>query len=240
MDGLLYFNFLLDRALEAPTERLKTLIPSSPPLRSHFVRLPQDRTTTRIQCRTKGTIGRTRQASKFLYLVGVLWDKEQRFLHQITNVMDELDATLRETSQKTLLSSFVAETISDISILAESIRQLRLYQPWGSNMEFGSTEHNKEFQAQHEKSIYQLRKFLEAKKPISLAELGRPSQGFFHYPIDKSRTRDNIEAMRKAEYNLDAFWHYIDTETARKDPDLHGFRMPASVRGGRQLQRTPE
>ena len=234
MEALLYFRFLLDRVVELPIENLKTIFPSCPPVRSSFQRLPQDPKTTHIKCQTKGG------TTKVMYLMGVLWNKEQRALHKLPNVMDELDSNLRDSSQKNSISSLVAETISDLSVLAESIRQLSLYQPWASNPEFDTVADNEDFQARNTEFLARFQKFMMAEQDIALADLGKPSQGFFHYPVDKRRTQENVEAMRKAEQRLDAFWHHVDAGVSKKDKDLEGFGMPDIVTRGRQLERTPE
>lgn len=41
---------------------------------------------------------------------------------------------------------------------------------------------------------------------IPLADLGTPSGWTFFYPVDKRRTKENVEAMRRGEAHLDAFW----------------------------------
>ncbi|MCJ1385502.1 hypothetical protein MMC17_008625 [Xylographa soralifera] len=235
MDALLLFRYLLDRAIDFQIQELVMVVPSSPPLRSHFVREPQIPNSTKMSCRSKGT------KSSLMYLFGLLWDKEQLFLHGLPNIMDDLDTVLRnDASQRTLASPFVAERISKLAVLAESLRQLGLYQPWSSSMEFDDTASREEFKTFYNNATSRYSKLPEALTDVPLAELGTPSHGCFNYPIDKRRTEENVKAMRKAEQNLDAFWHAFDDEAARKDRALQGLATLYKVAEGREFQRTPE
>ncbi|MCJ1396236.1 hypothetical protein MMC18_009125 [Xylographa bjoerkii] len=211
MDALLLFRYLLDRAIEFQIQELVMVVPSSPPLRSQFVREPQIPNSTKMSCRSKGT------STTLVYLFGLIWNKEQSFLHGLPNLMDDLDIVLRnDATQKSLVSSFVAEEISKLAVLAESLRQLSLYQPWSSNMEFDDTASRAEFKTFYNNATSRCSKLPEVLTDVPLADLGTPSHGWFNYPIDKGRTEENVKAMRKAEQNLDAFWHAIDEEAARR------------------------
>lgn len=236
-DAVLLFKYLLDRAVEAPIDDLKMIVPPSPPLRSLFVREPQDPNTTIMKIKIKAK----NITSKYFLILSTLWDRDQLMLHRLPNLMDELDLTLRtDLTQKNLVSPFVAETISDLAVLVESLRQLGLLQPWASSLDFETTDDRDDFQAFYTSRMSRNTKFKQAMKGVSLADLGTPSRDLFRYPADKRRTRENVEAMRVAERNLDALWHRIDSEVVRRDNTLQGFGMPYIVTQGRQLQRTPE
>ena len=236
MDALLYFRFLLDYAISQPIRDLRMILPPSPPLRPFFVREPQDPNSTQMVARTK-----RKKASKLLYAIGILWDDHQRFLHGLSNIMDELEYTLHnDESQKALVSPLVAETISDLSVMVESFRQLKLYQPWAANLDFESTENRNDFKDSHEQALRPYTRFLEAIKGVPLSDLGVPSNGFFHYPVDKRKTRGNTEAMSKAEHRLDAFWNWIDEQVTQKDGELRGFGLSFFGDDERKLHRTPK
>ena len=235
MNALLLFRYLLDRAIDLQIQELVMIVPSSPSLRSHFVREPQIPNSTTMSCRSKG------KKSSLTYLLTLLWDKEQLFLHGLTNIMDDLDTLLRnDATQKSLVSPFVAESISKLAVLAESLRQLNLYQPWSSSMEFDDTASREEFKTFYNNATSRYSKLPEALTDVPLADLGTPSHGWFNYPVDKRRTQENVKAMRKAEQNLDAFWRAIDDEAARKDSALQGLATLYKVAEGCELQRTPE
>lgn len=52
---------------------------------------------------------------------------------------------------------------------------------------------------------------IEGSKPNEFYTLCiPPTDGRFYYPSEKRRNRDNHEAMRSAEQQLDAFWSRID------------------------------
>ncbi|MCJ1315361.1 hypothetical protein MMC15_000678 [Xylographa vitiligo] len=235
MDALLLFRYLLDRAIDLQIQELVMIVPSSPSLRSHFVREPQIPNSTRMSCRSKGT------KSSLMYLFGLLWDKSQLFLHGLPNIMDDLDTVLRnDATQRSLISPFVAERISKLAVLTESLRQLSLYQPWSSSMEFDTTADREDFKTFYDNATSRYDKLPEALTDVPLADLGTPTHGWFNYPVDKRRTRENVKAMRKAEQNLDAFWHAIDNEAARNDRALQGLATLYRPAEGRKVQRTPE
>ncbi|MCJ1283552.1 hypothetical protein MMC26_002882 [Xylographa opegraphella] len=235
MDALLLFRYLLDRAINLQIQELVMIAPSSPPLRSHFVRETQIPNSTKMSCRSKGT------KSSLMYLLGLLLDKDQLFLHGLPNIVDDLDTVLRhDPTQNSLVTPFVAESISKLAVLAESLRQLSLYQPWSSNMEFDNTAEREDFKTFYNNSTSRYSKLPEALTDVPLADLGTPTHGWFNYPVDKRRTKENVKVMRKAEQNLDAFWRAIDDEAARKDSALQGLATLYNDAEGRELQRTPE
>jgi len=45
---------------------------------------------------------------------------------------------------------------------------------------------------------------------VRIAGLGDISDRRFFYPSEKRRTKENVEALRRAERNLDDFWYAVD------------------------------
>ncbi|PSK51597.1 hypothetical protein B9Z65_2864 [Elsinoe australis] len=76
---------------------------------------------------------------------------------------------------------------------------------------------------------------------MAISTLGNPEGGKFFYPVDKSATKDNTNAMIRAESNLDLFWGTVDRHTMNHNGTK--FKRTAVGRllaGPRMLQRTPE
>jgi hypothetical protein len=71
------------------------------------------------------------------------------------------------------------------------------------------------------------------------SELGNPSRGKFAYPIERRRNEQNVEALRSAEENLDAFWAEIDRIMVSKGATLSGTAIGNLFNQGRILQRNP-
>lgn len=69
-------------------------------------------------------------------LRALMEDGEQLFLVRLTTIVDELERLLQaEPGAKSLVTAYVASVIGDLSILAQCLRQLELYQPWSSGFE---------------------------------------------------------------------------------------------------------
>ena len=238
MDALLYLKFALDQILKQPIQDLQWMFPASPPLRSFSVRQLENPGRVTMASDPK----KNELATRLLFVMRVLWDDHQLFLHGLSNVMDELGSTLgRDLKQKTLVSPLVAETISDLSVIAESLRQIKLYQPWAASTKFELIETERsDLTGKYVKALLPYEKLLRAMENIPLADLGMPLQGFSHYPIDRRKTRENIESMRKAEHRLDAFWGFLDGQVGCKNGDLSDFKSWFFGGDERKLYRTPE
>jgi len=67
-----------------------------------------------------------------------------------------------------------------------------------------------------------------------------PSDGKFTYPAHRRRSKENVEAMRKAETNFDEFWRAIDLHYKSKAAgrSQHDLILPM-LSPGRTIQRTP-
>ena len=198
------FKYLLNQVSKGPISSLKVGVPPSPPLRSLFVREPQEPGSTIIRVKTKSAIGK----DALLHLFTTLWDEEQLFLCGLPDVMDELDRLVQsDRQQKERVSPWVAQVLSDLSVIAQIRRQVGSYHPLLSDTNENPTDKMK---TDFAKSLSDFAEFMKYKEGMSLAKFGTPSEGRFHYPSDKRRTRENTNAMRQAESDLDVFWQTID------------------------------
>lgn len=128
----------------------------------------------------------------------------------IVNLVDELGRLLQaEPKARNLVSPHIANVISDLAVLTEALRQLDVYKGKlhaTPKMEF-KDDRGRVIKGLTVPWINML-KDIEGKQPLELHRLGMP--GRFHYPVDKRRTKENHEAMRLAEQNLDEFWGQVD------------------------------
>lgn len=72
------------------------------------------------------------------------------------------------------------------------------------------------------------------------ARLCDPSDNRLFYPSDKRRTKENTEALRRAEHNLDSFWAIVDRVVRAECGSLEGTAVRRLLSQQRILRRTPE
>lgn len=235
--ALLNLDYLLEQTSKGLIQSLKVGVPPSPPLRSLFVREPQEPNTTMILVRAKQNA--TIKKDKLIRLFRILWDDQQLFLLKLPNVMDELERVVEtEREQKQRLSGWVASFVSDLALLAQMKNQLNLYQPWASTFEKDAVTHSEAIKADFSGSISSLSEYMEAAKSLpSIGRLVTPLRDKFIYPIDKPRTKQTTDALRAAENNLDLFWKVIDQHF---HANCHSDTLKQLFSGNLDVQRTPE
>jgi len=82
---------------------------------------------------------------------------------------------------------------------------------------------------------------LDRPNQMKIVRLGEPGGRKFYYPVNKRRTKENVEAMRSAEQNLNAFWLSVDQNMRiRIRNKLEGTAMWHLLSQSRILQRTSE
>ncbi|WAO94750.1 Hypothetical protein NCS54_01234800 [Fusarium falciforme] len=127
--------------------------------------------------------------------------------------------------------------------MAQCSRQLELYQPWAQTFETVSLDHADNFKAEHAQWGQPWEQFLPATREQNLASVGRlaePSGCKFSYPFDKRHTKETVDALRRAEANLDAVWDKIDDQLRFKVPELQGTAVHRFLSKLRMLRRTAE
>lgn len=248
MKALLKFRYYLNQAAKGPQNQLKHVFVASPPMRRFFVRQPPlDSTTSKIVVMSRPDAKLSDIEGQVIWLLRTLWeDGQPLFFARLTIVVDELDRLLQSEPQaKTLVTSYVASIIGDLSIIAQCLRQLEFYQPWANGFEFQSVEHLDGIKSEYaEKNTkwaalilgFQDKDLLRS----SVATLGDPTGGRFEYPVGKRRTQQHVEMMRQAEANLDVFWASVDQLMKNKGTSIEGTAVKKLFALGRELQRTPE
>lgn len=193
-----------------------------------------------IVVQTRRGISTDKGRDRLLWIFRTLWDEQQLHLVGLDVLMDEMERTVQNDPRlKELLSPWVTGVISDLSVISECRRQISLYQPWAATFEDAMVKRMDDIKADFGRTVSGWRQFNKSFKGTSLAVLGNPSDGKFFYPVDKRRTRENTEAMRTAEHNLDRFWERVDKFLIEED----GMYLHQAVRDlldKRILRRTPE
>ncbi|KAI9772208.1 MAG: hypothetical protein M1839_002526 [Geoglossum umbratile] len=241
LEAFLKFQYILQRFSKAPIGLLKIDVPGSPPLRPFFVREPQAPNTTSIHTMTKPGLPKDKSRERLLWIFSTLWDDKRLELAGLHTLMDEIERlSENDPKAKGLISSKIASTISDISVMSECLHQIELYQPWAATFTDETVSRIEELEKGYTVTTAGWEEFNKKFEGSSLANLGTPTGGRFFYPVDRRRTRETTEAMRHAEEQLDAFWRAADffsfSDGGRpQNPALRHLLSSKCV-----LQRTPE
>lgn len=228
------FRFFIKQASKGPIDQLKTAVPPSPPMRSSWIRQPQTPNSTIIQTAIKGGVGK----DTLLRLFTMLWDEQQVSLCRLPNIVDIMQRLVDENPSR--FSSHVAEIFSDLALLAETLHQVDLYQPWASTFEHNAVDGAESTKAEFLRSLSIFADLMKDFKDVqSLAALGAPLNNKFYYPVGKRRTRQVTEDLRQAEQSLDAFWEAVDQHFVRKSTSSMHDRVRHILSQTRHVQRTP-
>jgi hypothetical protein len=224
---------------------LENSVPVSPPLRPHYVRLPQDPNNTSITIQERPS---DHGPGDLRFLLQILWDPVMTDKFGLSDVLDQLEhLVIKEPEQKARLSTLVSDFIADLGLFAQLRDELDNCQPWAAGMDY-------EFSKVHEKiekgvfEQFNTRQVIDLNmKYVStgLEPLGSPVSVFrgdtrFFYPSEKKRTMENTEAMREAEQNLDEFWAKIDSKYKSKVGKTINEIVEGFLSESRKLKRTPE
>lgn len=245
LHAILKFRLLLERVAKGPLTQFKTVVPGSPPMRHLFWRQPPpDKTTSMISIESRPG-KRSDVCANLLALFSMLWeDGEQLRLVHMTTAVDELERLIEaEPEAKGLVSAHVAALIGDLSIVSQCLVQIDLYQPWASGFEDDLVKYETELEDELTAEHASMTKILTALKDTNLADaakLGAPTGGRFAYPYEKRRTKENTDALRLAENNLDMYWASVDRLIYVKAGNLEGTATRRLLTQPRILQRTPE
>ncbi|KAK3319886.1 hypothetical protein B0T19DRAFT_451324 [Cercophora scortea] len=197
-------------------------------------------------------IGSPPDASLFYKVTGqLLWlletlREDGRNLHscRLPAIVDELDRLLKaEPQARELVSPYTARLIGELSIVAECLRQLDIYQPWANGFENALETREEDIRREFAERTASEARVLAALQEDNVAVLrpfGDPSDKKFEYPVGKRRSKANVDKMRAAEANLDKFWAEADELIRAKAGPLTGTALQQLLSQPRLLQRTPE
>ncbi|KAK3669234.1 hypothetical protein LTR78_010888 [Recurvomyces mirabilis] len=246
LHALLRFRYYLDQAVKGPLRQLRNYALASPPMRPYFARSPAEGQPLKNQIVQKPGVKFDKSQHELLQLLMVLWENDYR-VHLIgqTTAVDELERLLRsEPNARDMISSYVASIISNLSVLTEVTRQLSRFQPWAQTFEDTMVNHREAIEEDYNQRTKHWNGLLEVARGSSqsqLVRLGDPTERRFYYPIDKRRSKENVEAVRSAEQGLDAFWAEFDRALLTKmGENLPGTALWKLLSWPRTLQRMPE
>jgi hypothetical protein len=246
LTAILRFRHYLNQAAKHPLYWLRTTATSSPPMRKLFIREPPpNATTSQIFVISKSGVKLNRIENELLWLLRTLWeDSHTLFLTDMTLVVDELERLLQAEPQAAdLVSARVADHIGSLAIISQCLNQLKLFQPWARGYEAAWVDRSEGIEKEYKqwfKHISSLSQGLKDENVLPIGRLADPSNKRFHYPTDKRRTKENVEALRRAEQSADEFWAAVDKLVLAKCGYLAGTTLSDTLSEQRVLQRTPE
>lgn len=234
-EALCHFSHTVDQMIKGPMLLYKTGMPSSPPLRNHYARQPQDPNSTKIIVTSKSSS--YQRKDHCLWLLEQLLKDDQVFLCGLENLLDEIERMLRaDAKSRERVSPWVARVLSDLSLLGEFRRQVGLLRPGPPMIEAVSEEDQ---QAQFTKRMKLFARVHETfQKNMVLSSTGTPLSKF-NYPSDKRLNPHSTKALQEAERNLDAFWSELDRQFLENGGESLQH-MLAGVLTHRDAQRTPD
>ncbi|KAF2657688.1 hypothetical protein K491DRAFT_654535 [Lophiostoma macrostomum CBS 122681] len=246
LNALLTFHHYIKQGAKGTKGELKHVAVASPPLRQFYERTPpRDTNSNMIQVRSRSTKPE-KTAAELLWLLRVLWEDGQDLsVIGFTNIVDELGRLIQsETKTKDLLSSYMMDIVSDLSVFSEATRQLNIYQPWAAGFEDALVDKEDELQkafARRTADWSILMSVLDGPSQAKLIRLGEPNDRKFYYPIDRPRTKESTQSLQSAESNLDSFWSGVDKNMrVRMSENLDRTALGALLSRHRILQRTPD
>ncbi|OOF91998.1 hypothetical protein ASPCADRAFT_409080 [Aspergillus carbonarius ITEM 5010] len=251
LEALLRFHHYLNQVAKGLLSKLKLVAVAAPPMRRLFAREPPpDAHTTKMAVVARPGSKMNKVEKQLIWLLRTLWENSGGlFLAGLPLIVDELERLLQsDTAARELVSAYVTEIIGDLSIVSQCLKQLSLYHPWARSWESELVDREdklKQEYAERTRSWGRILAALDVAIPATSSSsravnLGDPSDGKFNYPIARRRNKENVEALRKAESHLDAFWAAIDQVMVTKAGDLHDTAMRALLSQSRILQRTAE
>lgn len=222
LEALLAFLFYLEEVDVIPKVRLQRCAPASPPLRPYFNRRPrQDSNESAWEAVRKLRINRKgepyealkllpKEARRVVDLLQLLWESRLEFhIMGLQFVIDTLERQIEKHEEaKQMISPYVSAQISDLAVLGEATRQVLLYQPWAQTFVHcqASRPEEDKIKFNYQNKAYKLVDSVSYMLNWSeFVKFVKPDKKRFCYPIDKRRTKENVEAMLSAECNLDKF-----------------------------------
>ncbi|KAL9086523.1 MAG: hypothetical protein Q9159_004112 [Coniocarpon cinnabarinum] len=209
--NLTYHKLLhhLECVIDATLRSTRRGLTASPLLRGSFERISLDyrgKAGVRMKWSPENEF-----RNEFLRLANALFHEEKRELMELETALDELQRLAdNETRVRHLISPWLAERMSDISILSMCQVELKLYNPCIYTYEADVARNEESIQEDAINTEKAWTSYVDVVLGRAHTEKAAPTNERFRYPIGSRRTRENVDALRSAESNLDQFWEELD------------------------------
>jgi hypothetical protein len=208
-------NFSLDLI-----SAIKTMYPSSPPLRRYYRLLNEARSDDAILTPVRIRHINVSEASNpivhhVLEMLQRFEDKKLRKRVTLPVLLDELERLMRdEPDAKDFISPLLTAYFSKLSIVVACLDQFHQYQPWAKRIEQDIRDDLQQFYFEYGQLICPWTDISDTAPKFTTTEIykvGNPKDGKFYYPANKPRSRETVKAMIAAETALDLFWKKADS-----------------------------
>ncbi|KAF2739475.1 hypothetical protein EJ04DRAFT_398625, partial [Polyplosphaeria fusca] len=193
-------------------QRLQAHYPASSPMRSYFLRKtdPEDPRILRVETRSSDD-GETKD--ELMWLLNRLNDARRVHKCGMASLLLEIDRLMfSDKKQKNRITALLADTLSDMGLVAEIQHQLERYRPRIFLTSQRVVKHLsvQEFPLQRSpwyKDIQEpLNELFKVCRSLKVGPKADYFVGRLNYPSQKRRTKENVAVMQEAEYQLDQFW----------------------------------
>jgi hypothetical protein len=217
---LLQFRFHLQEAVGSLVNQLGQAWNASPPVHVYHESEIETNPAAQVEeLRMYPSFYDDPTRSRIYWLLSRLWTEDVLFdLLGLTNIVDELQRLVSSEPATRCISPCVGLLVSEVALVSALLLQLELYQPW-VDMHGNISKTRKAYLmlAHMTRSMPTLDLHLGVdKQDHVLGSLGAPTGDKFAYPVAKRRTREDVEAMRSAEENLDKLWRKVDEDIRSK------------------------
>ncbi|KAF3031712.1 hypothetical protein E8E12_002572 [Didymella heteroderae] len=228
---------LSNMAAELIRHLLTGLFPS-PPLRRFCAREPHS-----TWAATYRMPDRNQSHKRVMALFDVLFDARKLHLFGLHTLTGEIGRLMQTDSEVgALISPWIANRLSSLTVVSECLHQLHLYKPWSRKLENDAALNRITLERIDREVLKQWTPILKAKFERSqIYKYAIPTDGKFTYPIHRRRNKQNVEILRKAEANLDELWRIVDRHFKSNAEGKSQHDLIAHLlRKDRVIQRTPE
>ncbi|KAI1655314.1 hypothetical protein F4813DRAFT_367500 [Daldinia decipiens] len=149
----------------------------------------------------------------YLWVLHMMADPTNLKSIGVNSCVQEVERIAHDPEGRKFFTPFVAEQFSDIFVMAESIRQIDLFQPWATAFETSIKDKGARRQISDEfkHTAKALGPLYKLELPSSAGKLGAMLTRM-RYPIDEPLNKTTVEAVQAAEKTLDAFWNEVITQ----------------------------
>ena len=169
--------------------QMKQALPASPGFRRLFAWEPHVGGTDSIKAGTKSGM----KNDEMLWVFQETIDDAQRHLCGHPGLVDEFDRTIQtDPKAKERISTWLANLYSDLDVVAASIQQIEIYQPWAAVMEMQQATMRDEIDMATGKNLVKIAELADTVDGTDILKLklgSSPLYGSYAYPSDKRRIR---------------------------------------------------
>jgi hypothetical protein len=242
MDAFTTLQFILNATKDNLLRDLKVGLYSSPRIREFFRREPERPSTKALLQYSPPTGNHNHAIHRVMTLFNKLFQKQERWGLDLAASSIYLSIAFHDAVRE-LISPWVVSRLSTLDLVSKCLRELRRFEPWASESEGSMEKKQAELRNTYEETFRDWTLItsitFEGTKVYRYAD---PTDGKYNYPVHQPRNKQNVEALRKAEAHLDAFWEQVDTHYKNRATGPHRSRRDAIahlLNRDHPLQRTP-